>query len=106
MDETSVLSPLEKRRGNFQRQSISGRRRHTFRRRGLRRCTLMAVIADDEDLQQHLPQILLPRAAGGREPGTRAKRSYETLGRPLEVWHLTVGRRLRRFQALVLRDDV
>ena len=91
MDETSVLSPLEKRRGNFQRQSISGRRRHTFRRRGLRRCTLMAVIADDEDLQQHLPQILLPRAAGGREPGTRAKRSYETLGRPLEVWHLTAG---------------
>ena len=91
MDETSVLSPLEKRRGIFHHESISGFRKHTFRRRGLRRCTLMAVIADDEELQKHLPQILLPRAPGGREPGVRAKRSYESLGQPLEVWHLTGG---------------
>ena len=91
MDETSVLSPLEKCRGNYHRDAMSGMRRHTFRRRGLRRCTLMAVIADDEELQRHLPQILLPRAPGGRDPGSRAKRSYESLGRPLEVWHLTAG---------------
>ena len=91
MDETSVLSPLEKRRGIFHHETISGFRKHSFRRRGLRRCTLIAVIADDEALQKHLPQILLPRAPGGREPGVRAKRSYETLGEPLEVWHLTGG---------------
>ena len=66
----------------------------------------MRTLSSSTRSQHHLLQILLPRGPRGREPGTRAKRSYETLGRPLEVWHLTVGRRLRRFQVLVLRDDV
>ena len=51
----------------------------------------MAVIAEDEAMQKHWPQILLPRAPGGRPPGVRAKRSNESLGQPLEVRHLTGG---------------
>ena len=62
-----------------------------FRRTGVRRCTLMGVVSSQPSLQQHLPQVLLPRSPRGDEPGHRAKRVYETLGAPVEVWHKSSG---------------
>ena len=91
MDETSMLSLVDKRRGIFNRLIITAPRKFCFRRTGVRRCTLMGVVSSQPSLQQHLPQVLLPRSPRGDEPGHRAKRVYETLGAPVEVWHKSSG---------------
>ena len=91
MDETSMLSPVEKRRGIFNRLIVTSPRKYAFRRTGVRRCTLMAVVSSQPDLQPHLPQVLLPRSPRGDEPGLRAKRAYESLGAPVEAWHKSAG---------------
>ena len=91
MDETSMLSPVDKRRGIFNRLIVTSPRKFAFKRTGVRRCTLMAVVSSRPDLQPHLPQVLLPRSPRGDEPGHRAKRVYETLGAPVEAWHKSSG---------------
>ena len=91
MDETSMLSPVDKRRGIFNRLVVTSPRKFAFKRAGVRRCTLMALVSSRPSLQQHLPQVLLPRSPRGDEPGRRAKRMYETLGAPVEAWHKSSG---------------
>ena len=91
MDETSVLSPSNKRRGFFMRLRIGKDGRKAFRRAGQRRCSLMAVICDDADLQKHLPQVLLPHNRNQQDPGSRMKAVYAAMGSPLEAWHGSSG---------------
>ena len=86
-----MLSPVDKRRGIFNRLIVTRPRKFVFRRCGVRRCTLMALVSSQPDLQVHLPQVLLPRSPRGAEPGGRAKRVYETLGAPVEAWHKSSG---------------
>ena len=91
MDETSVLSPVEKRRGFFVRKQDLRKPAKQFQRLGQRRCTLIAVICNDATLQQHLPQVLLPRNIMKRVPGSRLQNIYAAMGAPLEAWHGTSG---------------
>ena len=73
MDETSVLSPANKRRGFFMKLRKGKNNRKAFQRAGQRRCSLMSVICDNTELQKHLPQVLLPRNRKQMEPGKRMK---------------------------------
>ena len=91
MDETSMLSPIEKRRGFFTRKHLVPPAGKQFKRRGQRRCTLIAVISSDDALQKKLPQILLPRNPQKRKPGARLRRVYANMGAPIEAWHGTCG---------------
>ena len=91
MDETSVLSPFEKRRGFFLRKRRTPASGKGFVRSGQRRCSLMGAICDDAAVQRQLPQVLLPRNRMKKEPGERLKRIYASMGAPLEVWHGSSG---------------
>ena len=91
MDETSVLSPPNKRRGFFMKLRKGRDNRKAFKRAGQRRCSLMAVICDNPELQKHLPQVLLPRNRKQMEPGKRMKQVYASMGAPMQAWHGSAG---------------
>ena len=91
MDETTVLSPLDKRRGFFLRVQRDATTKKAFRRMGLRRTTLMGVICNHAALQKHLPQVLLPRNQMRKTPGRRMQNTYASMGAPMEAWHGTSG---------------
>ena len=91
MDETSVLSPSNKRRGFFVKLRKENDQKKAFQRVGQRRCSLMAVICDNADLQKHLPQVLLPRNRQQQDPGSRMKAVYAKMGAPLQAWHGSSG---------------
>ena len=91
MDETSVQSPTNKRRGFFIRRRTGKDQQKAFQRAGQRRCSLMGVICDNADLQKHLPQVLLPRSRKQQDPGSRMKAVYAAMGAPLQAWHGSSG---------------
>ena len=89
MDETSLLSPVEKRWGICQRQRNRPQAPPQRKRLG-KRCSLLALICDHPELQGHLAQVVLPRSFQ-KEPSERSKEMYASMGAPIEVWHLTSG---------------
>ena len=91
MDETSVLSPSDKRRGFFVKLRIGKDQKKAFQRAGQRRCSLMGVICDNAELQKHLPQVLLPHSRQQKDPGSRMKAVYASMGAPMQAWHGSSG---------------
>ena len=92
MDETTVHSSCDKRRGLH--VGLSKRFAHVrrpFRRLGSRRCSLIAVICNSPELQQVLPQVILPRQRLKQQPRQAMKRMYAEMGAPIEAWHGSSG---------------
>ena len=92
MDETTVHSSCDKRRGLH--VGLSKRCAHVrrpFRRLGSRRCSLIAVICNSPALQKVLPQVILPRQRLKQQPRQAMKRMYAEMGAPIEAWHGSSG---------------
>ena len=68
--------------GFFQKVDRSATRHQT---------TLVAFIANDAELQQNLPQILLPNWTDNRKPTVAEQDLFNALPEPLEVWRNTSG---------------
>ena len=57
----------------------------------LPRTSLIASACNIPDLQRHLPQMRLPRPAGGKVAGARAQRAYKEAGQPQSTVHGSSG---------------
>jgi hypothetical protein len=93
MDETAVGNVKEDKSGNVvnQRERKGLDNTTNGRPRGLARCTLIASISDDPDVQAVLPQILLPRCPPEKMPSRRVSETITAAGYPIEAWYGSTG---------------
>ena len=53
--------------------------------------SLLGTICDNPELQPHLPQVILPKYPGGKDPPAHLQERYEDMGYPLVALHGTTG---------------
>ena len=53
--------------------------------------SLLGVVCNDPTIQPHLPQIILPKFRGKKEPPAYVQQYYANMGYPLAVMHATTG---------------
>ena len=94
MDETALAS-LTKRgmAGAVVARHRQGalRQAPSVARRQLGRTALMASVCSDADLQQHLPQVWLPRTPANGRTSSTTRAVFSEAGHPHEAWHGSQG---------------
>ena len=93
MDETMVSNVKDRKKGvvvNRKRKKVLDNE-NNCKRNAAPRCSLLACITDDPDLQGHLPQILLPKGEADKQPPHGIREVFLKAGAPIEAWHGTSG---------------
>ena len=93
MDETSMSGTNTCKHG-MHMASRCPRTRHiagTPRKRRRFTCSLMGLICDDDAVQPHLPQVVLPKYRNQETPPSKVQRLWSDTGSPIEAWHKTSG---------------
>ena len=94
MDESAVTNSVNR---GIQGTVVGGRQQANFRRaqpvahRALGSTALLAAVCNDSDLQQHLPQIWLPRSDPAKMPSAATRAVFTAAGDPHEAWHGSTG---------------
>ena len=93
IDETMVSNVKDRKKGIV----VSRKRQRTLdnanisKRQAAPRCSLVACVTNCPDVQEHLPQIFLPRGQPDKQPPANIREVFLKAGAPLEAWHGTSG---------------
>ena len=94
MDETNLTNLTDCQRGYVFSSSRPRRKQQPHSRNKDRtnsKVTLLGVIADQPELQPHLPQVILPRYTSHAVPPRAQLQLYALQGYPMQFWHGTAG---------------
>lgn len=95
MDETSVSRSLDVKRGWLVDKTMREASRLTAGSSRvpwhIQHCSLLAAVSPCPGLQPQLPQVLLCKSRGGREPPRHVLEVCAGCGSPLEFWHGSNG---------------
>jgi len=93
MDETMMANVNDRKKGVV----VDSQRKRSLdygnnaKRRACPRCSLLACISTDNELQKHLPQIFLPKGRNDKKPPEAVRQVFTHAGAPVEGWHGTSG---------------
>ena len=94
MDETAVTNVMNRgMQGTVvcRQQQSNLRQSQPAAPRALGRTALVAAVCNDNDIQQHLPQIWLPRSDPEKIPPAATRAVFTAAGDPHEAWHGSTG---------------
>ena len=93
MDETMVSNVKDRKKGVVVNRKRKKQLDHanTSRRHAAPRCSLLACVTNDQDIQRHLPQIFLPKGQPDKQPPQNIRQVFLKAGAPIEAWHGTSG---------------
>ena len=97
MDETGASHAESAKRGYYVHDDTENIGRTTRKMKSGRTdytdmmTSLLGVVCSDPTIQPHLPQIVLPKFRGKKEPPDYVKQYYANMGYPLTVMHGTTG---------------
>ena len=93
MDETMVANVKDRSKGIVVNRKRKNKLDHSTqaRRPAYPRCSLLGCIANDQELQKHLPQIFLPKSDPDKRPPQTIRDVFSSAGSPIEAWHGTSG---------------
>jgi len=93
MDETSVANIKDLKHGlvihRHYQQHLDNPA--AAREKGRHRTTLMAVLASNSEIQEHLPQVVLTRTRRNHGPSRRIQKAHMEAKYPQEAWHGVAG---------------
>ena len=93
MDETMLANVTDHHKGIV----VNRRRKKDLdhatqaRRRAYPRCSLLGCIANDHELQKHMPQVFLPKSDADKQPPQNIRDVFSSAEAPIEAWHGTSG---------------